>query len=1704
MSTTIDSLQIEIKTSANDAQKGIDSLCASLSKLEKATSRMYGMDTLASQIKKVASVTTAFDKINVSGVERLVTALSNLQSLSKVSIDSSIAKSMSQLGAAANQLDIDSILNLEFFVRALKSLGEVKDVNIPSGLGTNLGKVVSGIKGLNIVEMDSLYRLADALKALAGLKDVKLSASLGNQLPRLADAAKKLAGVDLSVFGNLAEALHPLSEVGKASNLTSTITQLNKLPTVMKNLDAADLEQFTANVEKLTTALAPLATQLNSISGAFSNLPKALQASARGTNTAIASNNSITGSYTNLWSALQLAAAGIRATAGTIGNWMTAANSYIEDINLFNASLGQFAAQAQAYAEKVGDAMGIDPSEWMRAQGVFYTLADGFGVAGDRAYIMSQQLTQLSYDLASFFNLRTEDAITKVRGALSGEIEMVRQLGIDLSVAAMQERATAMGIQQKVTAMSQADKAQLRYLIMMERTTTVQGDMARTLSAPANQLRVLSAQASQAARALGSIFIPVLNAVLPIAIAVAKAIRMIATAIASLFGYKLPDVDYGGISDSIGGAASGAEDLGNNLGNAGKEAKKLKSYLMGFDELNVINPPDEDDNKGSGSGGSGGGGGGLDFDLPTYDFLGDMISSKVDEIMKKIQPFIDWVIEHLDEILAVIKAIGVELTLWKIAKTLIPSLGTFKADLEKVSALAISLATIVITAKLVYDFDTKFMETGKYGYLIADGLSTLLSSAIVGKVMGAKFGAKAGLYSAAVNLTVQTAMSMTVLFEGIRDNGFNRNAVIQGLWTVLKGAFTGGLFAFAAGASVVSGALVGATITLGVGITLSLIAVAINRRNAARQLDWGDVELSAEQVEETAKKLFTIDIDATINLMKANIEGMENVQKELEEKIVQFEADIKPLVLGVELSEEEKTALENEINGQGGLVDTIKAASDKANELLKLSVTLIPPVTSEGEDLSARVLAAAGINNEIIKEASQTLGEELGELIMNGMGDGIDGGTDGVIAKYTAAMSKISSAIATGEIRGNFLADLQMSLSDLTSKSFMDVVKSATQSATELKSTYQDFEEESYRSMMRQKATLSEIADSYKMLGKEVPSSVQSALDETVSILDKWDVNASVNAKWSKDIVTARQMLDTTLKEQFSPVSAKVAGSKVMQSYFDDWMSMDEVEINTRDIDVLADEFQTELQLAMDKSLSRDDKKIMKELKANEVWRFTDWDFLTTDVQTQLYNSLVQAHDVVTAQGILDKLGYDITGVIAQGIRDGSIEIESATSDTITVIGDTIGEKTLEITPELQEIFSSLGIDISQYLADGMLESADVPQDAASQMTQSVSDAVVNTLTGAQAVINQVAGTSGNEAGQEYVNGVSDKLTEGQSQITSAAEVAVSGVNGELEKVDQTAAEKLDAVKDKGRETSTDLNDTTQAAFDQMTSAGSTAFSDLNTSAQTTFNGLVSYIVTNVTTPISTEFTTMCEKMSTDMTNVKTTTETEWGAMPGWFTSSVKTPISSTFSLLQTEIETGMTTAKTNVQAAWTQLSTWFAASVVAPIIAQFKAMSADVSSAFTEAKIAAQNAWADMPSYMASLATQMANSLAEGGWQNAGYWAAMDFKSGFESVQIQANVSANGRQVSSYASGGFPSTGQLFIARESGAELVGSIRGRTAVANNEQIVEGVSAGVYDAVVAALSETSGNQSITINLDGKVIYQNQQKVAKTVGYQFAKT
>lgn len=636
MSTTIEQLELEVQSSATSAVAQLDALASSLGKVKSATKGGVGLTAVAKQLTTLNTALNSISSTNADNLNKMAQGLQALSSCGNLKLSSSVANQISNLGTA--------------------------------------------VRSLNGTDFSSLGRLADALTPLSTIGKSNLNSFI-SQLQRLPQAVQGLNGVDIGGLGTqiseLVSALSPLSQMGK-NNLTSFVTQLGKIPALMQSLKTVNIGELASQVQQLADAFAPLATQMQAISSGFAAFPARIQKLITSTNNLSKSNDRASTSYVNLAAKIGIAIVAVKKAASVLAGFINKSNQYVEDLNLFTASMGEYASAAQEYAERVSEIVGIDPAEWLRNQGVFMTITKGFGVVSDRAYTMSRNLTQLGYDISSFFNIPFEEAFQKLQSGIAGELEPLRRLGYDLSVARLQQEAYTLGIEKKVSAMTQAEKAELRYYAIMTQVTTAQGDMARTLNAPANQLRVLQAQVTQCARAIGNIFIPALNAILPYAIAVAKVIRLIANAIASLFGFALPEIDYSGIGATVGGVADSTQDIGDGLGDATKKAKELKNALLGIDELNIISPPE--DTSGSGAGGIGDiGGGGLGFDLPTYDFLDGAISSKVDEIVQKMKEWLglnkeidswaDLFDTRLGKILLTVGAIGAGLAAWKIAKS---------------------------------------------------------------------------------------------------------------------------------------------------------------------------------------------------------------------------------------------------------------------------------------------------------------------------------------------------------------------------------------------------------------------------------------------------------------------------------------------------------------------------------------------------------------------------------------------------------------------------------------------------------------------------------------------------------------------------------------------------------------------------------------------------------------------------------------------------------------------------------------------------------------------------------------------------------------------------------------------------------------------------------------------------------------------------
>ena len=506
----------------------------------------------------------------------------------------------------------------------------------------------------------ALTNLKSAAKGGAGLTTTT------KQLQALSNAAKLINGTNLDSqkIQQFASAMNSLSAIQKASGLNSTINALKKLPEISTALNKADLGKFAQQMNQVASAMRPLATEMQKVANGFFAFPIRIQKIIQSNSALAASNNKTAKSFGMLGTGISSAKAkfgiyliAFRQIASVMSDWVKESNDYVENLNLFTVAMGEYAEASKAYAEEVQAVMGIDPSEWMRNQGVFMQMTSGFGVASEDAALMSKNLTQLGYDISSFHNISIEDAMQKLQSGLAGEIEPLRRLGYAIDDASLKQVALRNGITKSTLTMTQAEKSQLRYVAIMEQSTNAMGDLSRTIQTPANAMRILNQQIVQLSRALGNMLIPILQKIIPWVRAFVEILTEAAQAIANFLGFELPTIDYSGL-DNVSVGASEAEDA---IGGATDAAKKMKRELLGIDELTVLEPPD--------SGGSAGGsgvstGGDLGLDLPEYDFLNGL-KSQTEEHKNALK-----------EILAIATAIGAAFLAWKFKDQIVKGLKT--------------------------------------------------------------------------------------------------------------------------------------------------------------------------------------------------------------------------------------------------------------------------------------------------------------------------------------------------------------------------------------------------------------------------------------------------------------------------------------------------------------------------------------------------------------------------------------------------------------------------------------------------------------------------------------------------------------------------------------------------------------------------------------------------------------------------------------------------------------------------------------------------------------------------------------------------------------------------------------------------------------------------------------------------------------------
>lgn len=548
-------------------------------------------------------------------------------------------------------------LQIELEARAGRSVSNIE--KLAQSLDRLKAVTAGGVSGLSKTAA-ALDRLQSAAAGLKGRSSA---------LTSIAKSLNALSAVRLPATERLSEFANAFSGFGGAvESMREFRSGVGSLKTAFNNLDKIKFEGMAARIRQLVDAIKPLTDEMirgGKYAGDYGTQLKALVSAAKQTNairkgydsrgTAVAAHRSESASWS--FTKFQVAVDAIRGIGNTIGGFVTEINDYIEDLNLFTVAMGDFADQGLAFAEKMQTALGINAGEAMRYMGVFQQMATSMGFTQERAYTLSTTLTQLGYDWSSFYNLDTEESFTKLQAAISGEIEPVRRLGIDISSARLQQELYNLGIQESVENLNQADKATLRYIALLKQSENAMGDLSRSIESPSNALRLLNAQWEVAKREIGSVFIPMLLKILPPAIAVVRILGEMARSLANLLGFELPTIDYSSVGNlSVG--LTDAADSADNLTDSVKETKKEISGLLGFDEINALTETETGSSGSSASANTDMSSVLGDVELPTYDMFTE-IENSVDQWVEKIKDGISRVWDVIEPFMPLIEGLGI-------------------------------------------------------------------------------------------------------------------------------------------------------------------------------------------------------------------------------------------------------------------------------------------------------------------------------------------------------------------------------------------------------------------------------------------------------------------------------------------------------------------------------------------------------------------------------------------------------------------------------------------------------------------------------------------------------------------------------------------------------------------------------------------------------------------------------------------------------------------------------------------------------------------------------------------------------------------------------------------------------------------------------------------------------------------------------------
>lgn len=675
---TIDTLNIQIESSTTQAVRSINNL-----------------------VKKLDTLNTAFGNLDISRLNNFSNSLKSLGSVNfKANGLNAAINAINRLGKSDfSQFDTGKLGKI---LTEMQKLDAIPDVS-PSvsrfttaiaklaGTGQYIGNVSKELPNL-------ATGLNNAATKLGSMSEVSASTNAFiTSLGKLASAGDK-TGKTASQLSTLAQEVLKFFDVMKsAPDISSSTIRMTEALAVLAS-SGSKVGRATSSVSNSFNTLSSLgskaSTVINGLTNAFQKFAsKAISLGGKAVSAiaGIGNASSETGekirrlsnpmsSVTDKLSALYAKGFLVKRALDVLTSPVESAMNYVETLNYFNSAFNQVAEgintdewkksgikSAEAYANsfqerakqlsqkltgfEISDtgelsrtntaSLGLDPEKTMQYQATFAQMASSMGDTSETALKLSNALTMIGADLASVRNMDFEDVWQDMASGLTGMSRAMDKYGINIRNANMQQELYNLGINTSISKLSQADKTILRTIILLNNSKYAWADLSNTINQPANQIRMLQSNFASLGRTIGSLFIPILQTVLPYINAIVIAIQRMFAYIAKLLGIKLSNFvsSTGGISVDTSNIADDMDNASDSIDTANKNAKKLKKTLsvLSFDELNQLN--DNSDSGSTSNPSSGSGKGGLGHIKALDAALNDALSAYQkawDEAFKKM------------------------------------------------------------------------------------------------------------------------------------------------------------------------------------------------------------------------------------------------------------------------------------------------------------------------------------------------------------------------------------------------------------------------------------------------------------------------------------------------------------------------------------------------------------------------------------------------------------------------------------------------------------------------------------------------------------------------------------------------------------------------------------------------------------------------------------------------------------------------------------------------------------------------------------------------------------------------------------------------------------------------------------------------------------------------------------------------------------